>query len=67
MQVKLWTPCGTGMVSDEEGEYILYTDAVKMQREAFVEGAFWQQGGDPAGPYDISHMQAEATRRYKEE
>jgi hypothetical protein len=45
-------------IPDPKGKYVLYTDAVKMQREAFCEGF---RAYCPAGP------EAEAARRYKEE
>ena len=51
-----------GIKKDESGPYILYTDAVKMQREAFVAGVDWDWPLRMAGV-----AEAEAIRRYKEE
>ena len=52
-----------------DGAYVLYTDAVKMQREAFVQGAQWSiEERDPPctdGEYDM--CEAEAAKRYKED
>lgn len=56
------------------GRYVLYTDAVKMQREAFVAGGKFYRVRFRSGGYsflDDSRLwgdcEAEATRRYKEE
>jgi hypothetical protein len=54
-----------GIEEDPEGVYVLYTDAVKMQREAFMAGCEFVDTQDeiyPPGEYE-----AEAARRYKEE
>jgi len=49
----------------DDGAYVLYTDAVKMQREAFVTGAYWAEGEIGDGLNE--KPEAEAARRYKEE
>jgi len=55
-------PC---VIEDPEGKYVLYTDAVKMQRKAFVDGASW--GQERANGIHAGGAEAEAERRYKEE
>jgi len=52
------------MMESLDGEYVLYTDAVKAQREAYVEG--WGAGvdGDAEDEDDAKRI---AARRYKEE
>ena len=53
------------------GEFVLYTDAVKMQREAYVAGVLAPVGGiawdDEAMKKRKRWAEAEASRRYKEE
>ena len=58
MQVKRYN----GIEEDPEGVYVLYTDAVKMQREAFVAGVDWDWPLRMAGV-----AEAEAALRYREE
>ena len=51
-------------------QYVLYTDAVEMQRRAFMEGADWsvvEDYGDMGISESCQKVKAEAARRYKEE
>lgn len=70
--MKRWGYDSNGYFGREtpDGKYVLYTDAVKMQREAFVEGGSWQEANTSADGSDFATLDdriAEATRFYKEE
>jgi hypothetical protein len=68
-EVKRWDICMETtdgyMTEAYNGDYVLYTDAVKMQREAFVDGAAFGWDQDDNG--DMFDVEAEAARRYGEE
>jgi len=56
-----------GIEEDPEGVYVLYTDAVKMQREAFVRGGDWAiDMAEWQGDITFQEAEAEAAKRYKE-
>jgi hypothetical protein len=49
-------------IPDPRGKYVLYTDAVKMARDAMGDGWRMRDGG-----CSYEKTKAEAARRYKEE
>ncbi|HXK36133.1 MAG TPA: hypothetical protein VJ553_00950, partial [Candidatus Paceibacterota bacterium] len=59
-----WSHEKQTMVECDAGGFVLYTDAVKMQREAFVSGSNWALAVDDEHWPD---SEAEVDRRYKEE
>jgi hypothetical protein len=64
-------PDGPSIGMGKEVAVVLYTDAVKMQREAYVAGVLAPVGGiawdDEAMKKRKRWAEAEASRRYKEE
>jgi hypothetical protein len=57
--------CTTTITTTQQERYVLYTDAVKMQRKAFVAGADWAYAlSDWQGEVSRDEVDAEAARRY---
>lgn len=70
-EVKRWYTAlmlGAKVEGWDAHEVVLYTDAVKMQREAFVDGAkFYCDGFAGEYRWHSEYYKKAAARRYKEE